>query len=79
LTGAIYGSGDIPLRWINALANEANGSENGENRLAMRLIDLAHIAYAERTGTKNPAFQFRNYPIKKFFEKIKKGLDIMGI
>lgn len=60
LAGAIYGASEIPLRWINALANEPNrktvqlfhtsagvSQEGHANTLAIRLLDLAHIAYQQ--------------------------------
>lgn len=60
LAGAIYGASEIPLRWINALENEPNrktaqmfrrdqdtAGEFG-NVLAMRLADLAHLAYQQK-------------------------------
>lgn len=58
LAGAIYGASAIPLRWINALENEPNRKivrlfyesqsttyKDGENTLAIRLVDLARQAY----------------------------------
>lgn len=58
LAGAIYGSYGIPLRWVNSLENEPNRKtvqlfhksgdatqQGGANTLAIRLIDLAHIAF----------------------------------
>lgn len=61
LAGAVYGASEIPLRWINALANQPNrktvqlfhknegAAQEGEaNTLALRLLDLAHIAHAQR-------------------------------
>jgi hypothetical protein len=67
LAGALYGGGNIPSRWINALSNEANGSNRSDNILALRLINLAHIAYAHRTGDKMAAAQFIGDRIKKYF------------
>jgi len=73
LAGAIYGSGAIPLRWINALRNEPNNRLCGEtdqsgNWLSIRLTKLAHIAYAERTGEQMADVQFRE-EAKKIFSK----------
>ena len=58
LAGAIYGASQIPLRWINALANEPNrrtiqlfhetgGAEQqgNANTIVIRLADLARAAY----------------------------------
>ena len=61
LAGAVYGASEIPLRWVNALANKPNrktvqlfhkskgAAQEGEaNTLALRLLDLAHAAYDRR-------------------------------
>lgn len=61
LAGAIYGASEIPLRWQNRLANEPNrktvqmfyrtdgASQQGwANTLAIRLLDLAHLAYQQK-------------------------------
>jgi ADP-ribosyl-[dinitrogen reductase] hydrolase len=70
LAGALYGAKNIPLRWINALANEPNGGKrNADNFMARMLTDLAQIAYAERTGKPMAAVQFGEESIKKYFEK----------
>lgn len=66
LAGAVYGASEIPLRWVNALANQPNrktvqlfhksegAAQEGEaNTLALRLLDLAHQAHAQRE--KDPA------------------------
>lgn len=56
LAGAIYGASEIPLRWVNRLANEPNyktlrifrpetAVTKTSNALAIRLCDLAQIAY----------------------------------
>lgn len=58
LAGAVYGASNIPLRWINALANKPNrktvqlfhksegAAQEGEaNTLALRLLDLAGLAF----------------------------------
>ena len=53
LAGAVYGAAAIPLCWINALTNEPNrDKQSGGNALAKTLIELAHTAYANRTGEK---------------------------
>ena len=70
LAGALYGGRNIPLRWINELANEPNrGKRNADNFMARMLTDIAQIAYAERTGKPMAAVQFGENSIKKFFEK----------
>lgn len=50
LAGAIYGASAIPLRWINALDNQANRRTvkmfgRNASTLTNRLIDLAQAAY----------------------------------
>lgn len=65
LAGAIYGASEIPLRWINALGNKPNrktvrlfhrgtgtSTEGEANTLAIRLLDLAYIAYQHHGHTK---------------------------
>lgn len=59
LARAIYGASEIPLRWINALANEPNrksvqlfcrdqgATYEWDSALTLRLVDLAHIAYQQ--------------------------------
>lgn len=53
LAGAIYGSKDIPLRWIDALANPRNNAlfgkpESKSNLLAMWCLNMARTAYNHR-------------------------------
>lgn len=60
LAGAIYGSKEIPLRWLNRLANARNNALFGEpesksNLLAMWCANMAHKAYDHRERKKNAA------------------------
>lgn len=53
LAGAIYGSKEIPLRWLNRLANARNNAlfgnpESTSNLLAMWCLDMARTAYKNR-------------------------------
>lgn len=53
LAGAIYGSKEIPLRWVNSLANARNNAlfgnpESNSNLLALWCLDMARAAYNHR-------------------------------
>ena len=61
LAGAVYGASAIPLRWVNALANEPNRrtvrmfhdtqdatTQGNANTLTLRLAELAKTAYYHR-------------------------------
>lgn len=67
LAGAVYGASEIPLRWVNALANKPNrktvqlfhqsegAAQEGEaNTLALRLLDLAHMAFWHNRQERSP-------------------------
>ena len=60
LAGAIYGAKEIPLRWINSLANERNNAlfgnpESKSNLLAMWCGNMARKAYDNRNPNKSVA------------------------
>ena len=60
LAGAIYGAKEIPLRWINSLANARNNAlfgspESKSNLLAIWCANMAHKAYDHRNPKNNVA------------------------
>lgn len=60
LAGAIYGIKEIPLRWLNRLANARNNalfgtSESKSNLLVLGCVNMAHKAYNHRNPKNNIA------------------------